>query len=334
MDSKELVNLALRFERVPRVPYEVDFTVPAREKLLASPTGRCLHSRLASDLLLSPGIRVKWGRRDTTGHYTDEFGVVWDRRLDPDIGIPRAVLTPDTLDRVAWPDPRRQERFAALRRNIREHPRRFQVLSVDFSLYERAWALRGLEDLYVDMIERPDFVECLLDRILAFNLQMIEAALQECPEIDAVHFGDDFGGQAGIPMGVERWRQLLKPRLARQYGAVRSAGKWVSIHSCGKVDELFDDLVEMGVQLFNPFQPEVMDVEALLERYRGRLAFWGGVSTQRLLPYGTVADVEARVEELLALGRRGGYVIAPAHAVPGDARVENVEALLRRIQQQ
>jgi uroporphyrinogen decarboxylase len=331
MDSKEIVYQALAFERVPRVPYSVDFTVPAREKLCASATGRQLYNSIANDLLLTPVIRVEWGVHDAAGLYEDEFGLVWDRNLDPDIGIPRSFVTPENLNHIPWPDPRQGGRFDKLRDNIKQYPDRFQVMCLDFSLYERAWGLRGLEKMYLDMVERPDFTAALLDRVLEFNLKIIEAGLETCPKIDAVHFGDDFGSQIGIPMGAERWRRLLKPRLARQYRAVMDAGKIISIHSCGKVEEILDDLVEIGVDLFNPFQPEVTDVPMVFQNYHGRLAFWGGVSTQKLLPYASVEEVERQIDSLLEMGKNGGYVIAPAHDTPGDAKVENMEAMLRRV---
>ena len=115
---------------------------------------------------------------------------------------------------------------------------------------------------------------------------------------------------------------------------VRSANKYVMIHSCGDVDELFDDLIEIGVNCFNPFQPEVMDVASLMRQYRGRLAFHGGLSTQRTLPYGTVPDVRKETQKLLALGRDGGYVFGPAHDVEGDVPLENMLAFIEIIQAQ
>jgi uroporphyrinogen decarboxylase len=118
------------------------------------------------------------------------------------------------------------------------------------------------------------------------------------------------------------------------YGAVRAEGKYVMIHSCGDVDELFDDLVELGLNCFNPFQPEVMDVAALVKQYRGRLAFHGGMSTQRTLPYGTVEDVRAETRRLIELGCDGGYIFSPAHAVEGDVPVENMVAFIEEIQAQ
>jgi uroporphyrinogen decarboxylase len=331
MDSKELVSLALSFEKVPRVPYAIDFTVPAMRMLLSSNEGREFHGRLKNDLLLTPAIRVEWGVRDAHGLYTDEFGLTWDRSIDADIGMPRPVITPENFEGFAWPDPLLSSRFDTLQANIAGHPDRFQVMSLDFSLYERAWGLRGLENMYLDMVERPGFVEALLDRILEFNLKIMETALARFPQLDGVHFGDDFGDQNGVSMGPERWRAVMKPRLARQYGMAKAAGKKVSIHCCGSVEAILDDLVEIGVDLFNPFQPEVMEVEKVFRRYYGKLAFWGGISTQRLLPYASAAETTRAVERLLRMGRKGGYVIAPAHAAPGDGREENVHAMLRTI---
>ena len=215
--------------------------------------------------------------------------------------------------------------------NLKARPDKFHLMTFDFSVYERAWSLRGMENLLMDFVENPDFVETLLDRIVDFNIAVMRAGLDACPDVDGVFFGDDFGSQTGLIMGGPTWRQFLKPRLARMYGQAVAAGKKVFIHSCGKVQELFDDLVEIGVNCFNPFQPEVIDTHATHARYHGRLAFWGGISTQRTLPYGSVAEREAEVDGLLAMGRKGGYIIAPAHAMPGDVRPENVTAMLNRI---
>ena len=112
------------------------------------------------------------------------------------------------------------------------------------------------------------------------------------------------------------------------YDVFRSAGKYVSIHSCGDVDELLDDLVGIGLNCFNPFQPEVMDVAALLRKYRGRLAFYGGLSTQRTLPYGSVAEVRRETRRLIEMGEAGGYILAPAHSVEGDVPIENMLAFI------
>jgi uroporphyrinogen decarboxylase len=331
MDSKELVYRALAFEDIPRVPYAIDFTVPAREALCADPAGRSLFGRLRNDLLFSPVFRVEWGVRGQDGLYKDEYGLVWDRRIDQDMGIPRPFLTPENMSSYRFPDPREPGRFDLLRNNMKQNPDLFHVLCLDFSFFERAWGMRGMAELMMDLLDRPDFAATYLDRIMEFNLQIVEEGLKACPDVDAVHFSDDFGSQIGIFMGPELWRRFFKPRLAKQYAAAKAAGKKVCIHSCGRIEEILDDLVEIGVNLFNPFQPEVLDVPTVHARYHGRLAFSGGISTQKLLPFATPEEVERQVRTLLTMGRRGGYVIAPAHATPGDARTDNVIAMLTTI---
>ncbi len=172
----------------------------------------------------------------------------------------------------------------------------------------------------------------LFNAIADYNIAQAREALKY--DIDAVHFGDDWGQQRGLQMGPRLWRRFIYPPLKRMYAAVHDAGKYVSIHSCGDVDELFDDLIGIGLNMFNPFQPEVMDVASLAPRYRGRLAFHGGLSTQRTLPYGTVDDVRAETRRLLELGQDGGYIFAPAHAVEGDVPLENMLAFIEVIQNQ
>jgi uroporphyrinogen decarboxylase len=115
---------------------------------------------------------------------------------------------------------------------------------------------------------------------------------------------------------------------------VRAAGKYVFIHSCGDVDELFDDLIAIGVNCFNPFQPEVMDIYSLMGKYRRRLTFHGGLSTQRVLPYGSVDDVRRETMRLLESGSEGSYIFAPAHDVEGDVPLENMLAFIEVIQSQ
>jgi len=331
-DERTVVRQVLDGGKPPYVPWSMGFTERAALRLrehygcgdLEEPLGNHL-LKLGSDI----GFFDELGDR----RVRDVFGVVWDRSVDEDIGnVEGRVLPEPTLDGYDFPDPLDPRFYADIPAKIERFPDRFRVFQIGFSLYERAWTLRGIEALLMDFLDHPAFVHELLERIADYDLAQVREALKY--DIDAVYFGDDWGQQRGLIMGAPLWREFLRPVLARLYGEVRAAGKHVMIHSCGDVDELFDDLVELGVSCFNPFQPEVMDVWSLLPRYRGRLAFHGGLSTQRTLPYGTPDDVRAETGRLLELGRDGGYLFAPAHDVEGDVPLENMLAAIEVVQAQ
>jgi uroporphyrinogen decarboxylase len=118
------------------------------------------------------------------------------------------------------------------------------------------------------------------------------------------------------------------------YAATRQAGKTVLIHSCGKVQELFPELIELGLDVFNPFQPDVMDPYEMKARYGDRLTFYGGVSVQQLLPHGTPQMVRDEVRRLMdEVGRDGGFIISPSHDMPGDIPIENMVALIETVRE-
>ena len=118
------------------------------------------------------------------------------------------------------------------------------------------------------------------------------------------------------------------------YSLVKSKKKFIFIHCCGQVQELFPELIDCGLDVFNPFQPEVMDVFEIKQQYRGRLCFYGGISTQSLLPFGTPIEVKDAVQRLITLGCKGGLFVAPAHAITADAKPENVAAMVEILQNQ
>ncbi len=332
MLKRDVIHLILDGKRPPYVPWSMGFTIEAREKLQAhfgcDDVEVPLHNHL-----LKLGSDIGFFDRLEDNYVRDVFGVVWDRSIDKDIGNVAGCVLPDpTLEGFELPDPLGRRFFAEIPERIERFRDRFRVFQIGFSLYERAWTLRGMENLMMDFIDHPQFVHGLLRAIADYNIAQAKEALKY--DIDAVYFGDDWGQQRGLQMGPRTWREFIYPELRRMYGVVRGAGRFVMIHSCGDVDEVFDDLVAAGVNCFNPFQPEVMDVYTLLPQYRGRLAFHGGMSTQRTLPFGSVEEVRAESTRLLDLGGDGGFIFAPAHDVEGDVPLENMLAAIDTVQRQ
>ena len=332
MNKRDVIRTVLAGEAPPYVPWSMGFTVEAAEKLRATYAPRDLDEVLGNHL---GGVGSGVGFFTDLGddHVRDAFGVVWDRRIDKDIGVVVGQVLPEpTLAGYEFPDPLGPVFFDGIEAQLARQADIYRIFSIGFSLYERAWTMRGMANLMMDFYDHPAFVHELLDTIADWNIAQVRKAVTY--DIDAVYFGDDWGQQRGLQMGPKLWREFIYPPLKRMYGAVKAAGKAVFIHSCGDVDELFDDLIDIGLDCFNPFQPEVMDVTALMEQYRGRLSFHGGMSTQRTLPYGTVDEVVAETKRLLAAGAQGNYIFAPAHAVEGDVPVENMVAMIETVKAQ
>lgn len=331
MNKREVMLTVLAGKQPPYVPWSVSFTQDAANKL------RAHYGQEDLDPFTQPHMAlVDWPLRPRESlpnqRLRDEWDVIWDRSVDHDIGVVENCLLPEPTLKNYTPPPIDYSTAHRINDTIATKGDRLRLFGIGFSLYERAWTLRGMENLMMDFVEHPQFVHDLLDLLADHAIARVTEALKY--DIDVVSFGDDWGQQHGLQMGYQMWREFIYPRLQRMYGTVRKAGRYVLIHSCGDVDELFDDLIGIGLNCFNPFQPEVMDVDALLSQYRGRLAFHGGMSTQRTLPFGTVAEVRAETRRLLELGRQGGYIFAPAHSVEGDVPLENMLAMFDELQKQ
>ena len=335
MTNKERVLAALNHRQPDETPYDIRFTVPAHAKMVDYFRDADFDSKLGNCFTWlrphPPGARFVEVAGDI---WADEFGVRWNRRVDKDIGVVcNRLVTPDNVAEFAFPDPDDPARYDFFDDVIAANRNTAVLMSLGFSLFERAWTLAGMENVMMAMVADKSFANKLLDRILEFNLRIIENACAH--DVDIFRFGDDWGQQQGLLMGPDLWREFIKPRFKQMCDLVKSNGKVTMLHCCGKVDEIFADLIECGLDIFNPFQPEVMDVFEIKNTYGGALTFYGGISIQRTLPFGTVQQVKDEVKKLIdVVGENGGYIASPSHDIPGDARTDNIAAMIEVLQNQ
>ncbi|HML49399.1 MAG TPA: uroporphyrinogen decarboxylase family protein, partial [Clostridia bacterium] len=332
MTRRERVRSAILFENPRPVPYAVDFTEQMLQKMIAHTGNACfldtLDNAIASAYLIKPEEEVR------PEFFRDEFGVVWNKSgVDKDIGVVDAycIEDPAQLDAYAFPPVDEAYIRGRMENLMRKKGDRFAIAAIGFSLFERAWTLHGMENLLCNMVADPEFVHALMGRIAERNLRILDIALEY--DIDCFHFGDDWGQQKGLIMGPTHWREFIKPYLARMYGRVRQAGKFVSQHSCGDIRPVMEDLFEIGLNMYQTYQPEIYGLD-YARKLEGKVTVWGGISTQRALPVKTPAEIEQITVELLRAFPSGGLVAAPTHAVPGDVPPENILAMLRVLDHQ
>ncbi len=286
------------------------------------------------EVRLTPSGGPVYTNLDAAGAlHTDEFGCVWDRTS----GMPHPVAYPleedyTLLDKYAIPDPYRAGRFdqaKALANRWRNKAFIFGKLGM--VLFERAWSIRGMVNLFTDMLDRPQFVDDLLDRIVyEWNLPIIDQ--QIALGVDGFYFADDWGSKTGLMFSPKMWRRFIKPRLALIYDHCHQAGVYVGQHSDGNIVEIFPDLIEIGLDVFNPLEPAAMDILEMKRRFGDKVTFYGGVDVERTLPFGTPDEVRAEVRERAAtLGRGGGYILQTTHTMLFDVPLANLTAYIEAV---
>ncbi len=329
MTRRETVINALLHKETEKIPYNADFTEQEYEKV-AKYTGD-------KDFIKKYGCYLHYWQYwayptedlNNKGYFTDDFGVTWNRTgADKDIGIVDCPVIKEP-DISLYPTPYLNEKRLRedCERLIATKEDKFCFAGIGFSMFERLWSYVGMEDALIYMITDPEFVHELLDKILEFNLKVIDI-FNEYP-FDAIYFGDDWGQQRGMIMGAPLWREFIKPRMKQMYERAKKNGKFVIQHSCGDVQEIFPDLIEIGLDCYQTVQPEIYDLRGIKEQFGSELCFWGAISTQRDLPRLTPDKIRTVIDETVEImGKGGGYILAPTHAIPQDVPPENVIAML------
>ncbi len=327
---KERLRRALAHEPVDRIPTQVNYTermgaaMAAHFGVAASELPGFLGNHLVRVDLNHTGALSADGKERFDwwgcGHDTAEEG--YFIRTSP-------LANTMDLDAIAWPDPHAPGLMDRAAATIDKYGATYFIVpNLGFALFERAWALRGLQPFLMDMVLNPPFVEALLDRITEIQLALIDRYLEL--GVDGGYFGDDYGAQKSMLFSPKMWRALIKPRLARMFARFRARGLPVLLHSDGQVQAILPDLVEIGLTGLNPVQPEVLPHAWLHAEFGGTLAFYGGISTQTVLPQGSPAEVEAAVAQVAATlaPNATGLLIAPSHRLMTDVPMANVEAML------
>lgn len=354
MKHRERILMALNHEVPDRCPMQVSFTpefaVRLREDMrieeskLHNPHGGgntyVLERTLGEDMLLTS---VGWANSyyQDAATYVDEWGIGWDSQVyETPFGTGRyteitshPLAADDAILTYRPPDPTRPELYAEAARVIRDHQDEYWIVGVTVTtIFETAWALRGLEQMLMDFAINPD----LADQILEIPYQYHLTAARKLVEmgVDMIWTGDDVGTQRGMLISPPMWRRFLKPRMANfiaELKAINPAVKF-AYHSDGDILPIVPELIEIGVDVLNPVQPLCMNPAELKQKFGNRVCFWGSIDEQHTLPMGSPADVRAEVlARLQTIGKNGGLILGPTHHVQLDTPLENFWAMINTI---
>lgn len=289
-----------------------------------------LQNRFPKDILGELDV-ARTAEREVQGkisRWKDEWGTGWE---DNGHGA-RTEAYPlsqgyELLAGYVFPDPHLAGRFNDVDEQLKGRESRYVLAAVWFTLFERLWMLRGFENMLVDPYTHEREFCRLRDHIVEYNLAIIDEWLER--GINAVFFSDDWGSQSGLLMNPDDWRRFYKPSYKRMFERVRSGRAHVWMHLCGDITAILPDLIEIGLNVLNPIQPQAMDVRRLSREFGGKVCFNGGVDVQGTLIRGTPDDVRREVLELVDLFGRfnGGYIGGTSHSVMPETPLDNVIAM-------
>ena len=354
MKHRDRVQMALNHERPDRCPMQISFTPEFAERLrqdlaikedqLHNPHGGgntyVIERTLGEDMLLTS---VGWANSyyQDQATYVDEWGIGWAlQAYETPFGTghyteiaSHPLADDDAIFSYQPPDPNRPELYTEAERVIRAFKDEYWIVGVTVTtIFETAWALRGLEQMLMDFVLNPDLAEQILEIPYRYHL----AAARRLVEmgVDMIWTGDDVGAQHAMLVSPAHWRRFLKPRMANFIAELKAINPDIKLayHSDGNILPIIPELIEIGVDVLNPIQPASMDPVQVKRAYGDRLCFWGTIDEQYTLPMGTPASVEAEVlERLRTIGRDGGLIIGPTHHVQLDTPLENFWAMVNTI---
>lgn len=354
MKHRDRVMMALHHEEPDRCPMQISFTPEfacrlRRQMRIEAAPGHNPHGggntyelerALDQDMLLTS---VGWANSYYQGNaaYTDEWGIGWrpctyETPFGPGVYtemFSHPLAVDSAIDDYCPPDPNRPALYVEAQRLIEQYKTEYFIVGVTVTtIFETAWALRGLTQLMMDFVTDPDLAERILDIPYRYHLAAAKRLAQM--GVDMIWTGDDVGSQHGMMISPVHWRTFLKPRMAefiRELKVINPKIK-VAYHCDGDLRQIIPELIEIGVDVLNPIQPACMDPAEIKRRYGDRLCFWGTLDEQHTLPFGSPDDVRREVRDrLTSIGSRGGLIIGPTHHVQLDTPMENFLAMVETI---
>lgn len=241
----------------------------------------------------------------------------------------------EELEKYPFPDLTTPERHQHLEAEVKAlHDRGLFVIGfMEWTIFEIAWHMRGMPEFFSDIAFKPEMAEYLLDRITA--IRSFQAKRYAEAGVDLLKVGDDMGTQISTFISPKMYREWFKPRHAAVISAARAVRPDLPVcyHSDGKCWDIIPDLIEAGVTVLNPVQPECLDIAAVKKCYGDRLAFWGGVGTQTTMPFSNADEVYRTVQKTIDMLGPTGFFPCPTHVLEPEVPWENIQAYLRAVEE-
>jgi uroporphyrinogen decarboxylase len=350
MTHRERVACALDHRQPDRPPLQVSFTPEFADRLASelgmtdenhNPHGGgnnyALEIATGQDMLLTS---VGWANcyYNSEEAYTDEWGIGWrSAPYETPFGTGRytevshhPLADDDAVSSYKAPDPGRSELYREAEELIARYGGEYWITGVTVTtIFETAWALRGLEQMMMDFILDPDLAEAILDIPYRYHLAAAERLVKA--GVDMIWIGDDVGSQHSMMFSPDQWRRFLKPKMAHFISSLKAINPAVKLayHSDGMIMPIIPELIDIGLDVLNPVQPQSMDPSELKRMFGDRLSFWGTIDEQHTLPYGTPTDVIAETRDRMDIvGKGGGLILGPTHHVQLDTPMENFRAMV------
>lgn len=331
--NRKWIQMTIAHHETGAVPYNFMFSPPAKLKVIKHYKGDSIQKTLNMPIrMIAPkSIKPLFAEPEIYGDtIKDEFGVVWSTNIiDRGAPIGPCLNDPD-LAQYRFPDASEPSRFEDLTNWCEDNKEHFTIIWVG-DLWERATFMRGMENILLDLILNPKFVEKLLRHLTNYILETMEILFERF-EFDGIALSDDYGTQKALLMSPGHWKRFLKPLLRDIYSFAKKHCRTVFHHSCGNIYPIVGDMIDIGLDILHPIQPEAMDIFELKREFGHDLTFCGGIRTQDLLPTGTPEEIRDEIRKLAReMGRGGGYILEPGITIQADVPLENLIAMIDEV---